>query len=103
RLELRGARHRTGGELAQVAGDHLVARVAVVDDRLEDLHALLGDEGAAQAAHQLFALAGEHATGDDLDLARGPVVTAHVGAIVVGRRVPRLDPVPGRQRDPFVA
>ena len=39
-------------------------RVSV--DRLEDLHPLAGDDRAPHAPDQLFALAGEHASGDDL-------------------------------------
>ena len=49
----------------------MIVGEAGVDDRLEDLHALAGDLGAAQAANQLFALAAEHATDDDLDPALG--------------------------------
>ena len=40
---------------------------AVVDERLEDLHFLPRDLGAAQPADQLLALAAEHAAGDDFD------------------------------------
>ncbi len=40
---------------------------AVVEERLEDLHVLAGDLGAAQAANQLLALSAEHAAADDLD------------------------------------
>jgi hypothetical protein len=42
---------------AQVAvRDDLIIRVAVVDSRLEDIHPLARDHGAAQAPDQLFAL-----------------------------------------------
>ena len=37
--------------------DDLVGGVAIVDRRLENLHALAGDHGAAEAANQLLALA----------------------------------------------
>jgi hypothetical protein len=48
-------------------GDDVVARVALVDLRLEDLHPLARDLGPAQAPDQLLALAREHGAGDDLD------------------------------------
>ena len=48
----------------------VIGRVARIDGRLENLHALAGDLRAAQAANQLFALAAEHAPDDDLDPAR---------------------------------
>src|SRR5262249_5285497 len=47
--------------------DDAVFAVAIVNQRLEDLHLLPGNLRAAQAADQLFALATEHAAGDDLD------------------------------------
>src|SRR5712692_2937175 len=46
--------------------DDVVGDVAVVDPRLEDLDLLARDLGPADSADQLFALAAEHAAGDDL-------------------------------------
>ena len=45
----------------------LSAGVALVEVRLEDLHAAARDLGAADAAQQLFALAAEHHAGNYLD------------------------------------
>src|ERR1700733_14518437 len=47
--------------------DDAVFGVALVDDGLEDLHALFSDFGAAQAANQFFALARKHRSDDDFD------------------------------------
>ncbi len=44
-----------------------VGGVALVDGRLEDLHALARDFRATQPADQLFALAGKHRADDDFD------------------------------------
>jgi hypothetical protein len=53
--------------------DDVVAREAVVDQRLEDLHLLARDPCAAQPPDEFFGLAGEHGAGDDFDPAgRGP-------------------------------
>ena len=45
-------------------GDDLVGCVSLVNLGLEDLHALAGDLGAAQAPDQFFALAAEHGSAD---------------------------------------
>src|SRR5712664_1561063 len=47
--------------------DDFVGGVALVDGRLEDLHALARDLRAAQATDQLLALAGKHRADDDFD------------------------------------
>ena len=53
---------------AQVAVRHdVVVGVPVVELRLEHLHLLPRDLGAAHAPDELFALAAEHAAGDDFD------------------------------------
>ena len=57
---------RGGDSHLAVRGDVVVA-VAVVDLRLEDLDLLPRDLGAPQPADELFALAAEHAAGNDLD------------------------------------
>ena len=44
--------------------------VAIVDARLEGLHALPREERPLEAADQLLGLAAEHRAGDDLDGAR---------------------------------
>ena len=49
-----------------VARDREDAAVAIIEMRLEYLHALLRDDGPAHAANELLALAAEHDTGDDL-------------------------------------
>ncbi len=51
---------------------------AVVERRLEDLHALAGDLRAPQPADELFALSAEHAAGDDFDPAVGRVAMRDV-------------------------
>ncbi len=67
RDQLVGALHVLGRD-AHVAVRHdVIFAEAVVDERLEDLDLLAGDLRAAQAADQLFALAAEHAAGDDFD------------------------------------
>ena len=43
----------------------------LVERRLEDLHFLAGNLGAAQPADELFALAAEHAAGNDFNPAVG--------------------------------
>src|ERR1700685_129152 len=47
--------------------DDAVLGIALVNDGLEDLHALFGDFGAAQAANQFFALARKHRSDHDFD------------------------------------
>ncbi len=69
RAQLGAVAHRAGVELALVARHQAARLVAHVGDRLEHLHPLAADDRAAQAAHELLALAGEHAAGDDLDMA----------------------------------
>src|SRR4029078_1022791 len=66
-----------------VRGDVIVA-VAVVELGLEDLDLALGDLGAAQAADQLFALAAEHAAGDDFNPpGPGSVRDVHLGLLQI--------------------
>jgi hypothetical protein len=48
-------------------GDYFGGREASIDARLKNLDAFAGDCGAADAADQFFALAGEHGTADRLD------------------------------------
>src|SRR5688572_10503817 len=60
--------HRLGRYLALVAGHQPLGVVALVQPRLEHLDFLARDHRAPQPAQQLFALAGEHAAGDDLDM-----------------------------------
>ena len=69
---------------------------AVVDRRLEDRDRLPGDLGAAEAAHQLLALAGEHRAADDLEPAAGHRVNAHHG------RKPRVRGRTARYASTFV-
>ncbi len=59
--------HRERLQAAVVARDDVLGGEAVIDERLEDLHALPGNDGAAQATNQLFRLSGEHPSGDDFD------------------------------------
>src|SRR5690606_37942301 len=56
-----------GPDLHLAVRRDVVAAEAVVDRRLEDLHLLLRDLRAPQAADQLLALAAEHRAGNDLD------------------------------------
>jgi hypothetical protein len=92
-LELRrqrGAEVFDGGDgdgfvgLCAVAGDG-GAVVAEVDVGLEAGDALAGDAGALEAADELFALAGEHGSGDDFEDA-GDGIAGHGGVIVRGAR-----------------
>jgi hypothetical protein len=53
--------------LAIVGGDSVEAGVAGVEMRLEHLHLAPGDDRAAHAPDELFALSTEHDTGNDLD------------------------------------
>src|SRR5277367_403307 len=59
--------HEFGIELQAGMRDDAVLGIALVNHGLEDLHALFGDFGAAQAADQFFALAGEHRPDHHLD------------------------------------
>ena len=62
-----GARHGCRGQ-ADVAVRHdVIVGEAVVELRLEHLHPLPGNLGAAHAANQLLALPAEHAAGYDFD------------------------------------
>src|SRR5262249_54034294 len=65
--DFRGAAHGVRVNARVVVGDNVIACVALVDDRLEDLHALAGDLPPPQTANQLFALAAEHRTANYLD------------------------------------
>ena len=68
---------RSDGEGLQppvVARHDVLAREAVVDHRLEDLHTLPGDDRASQPADQLLRFSGEHPTRDDLDPAASVTV-----------------------------
>src|SRR6516225_1760247 len=56
---------RVRGDAQLAVRDDVVAGVAVVDHRLEDLDALARDLGASQAADQLLGLAAVHAADDD--------------------------------------
>ena len=49
-----------------------------VERRLEDLHALTRDLGAAEPADQLFALPAEHAAGDHFDPAVRRISVRHI-------------------------
>src|SRR6266446_2114972 len=55
-----------------------VGGVTFVDGRLEDLHALARDLRAAQAADQLFALAGKHRADYDFDPAHIAFDDVHI-------------------------
>jgi hypothetical protein len=48
-------------------GNDVVVRITHVDGGLEDLHFLARDACAAQAAYQLFGLAGKHRTRDNFN------------------------------------
>src|SRR5438270_10962361 len=67
RLHLGSIAHgfRANAQLAM--GDDVVVRIALVDAGLENLHALAGDFGTAEAANEFFAFAAEHGTADHLD------------------------------------
>ena len=65
--ELVGVAHVLRGDPHVAVRDDVVLAEPVVDQRLEDLHLLAGDLGAAQPPNQLLALAAEHAAGDDFD------------------------------------
>ena len=57
--------HRGNGTV--VMRDHMVFRVTIVHLGFEDHHTLTRDLGPPQTADQLFGLAREHATANDLD------------------------------------
>ena len=63
---VRGPDVGRGNPHVAVRHDVVVAE-PIVDERLEDLHLLAGDLGAADATDQFLALAAEHAAGNDLD------------------------------------
>src|SRR6202790_3091915 len=69
-----------GGNAEAGVGDDLVGGVAFVDGGLEDLHALARNFGAAQAADQLFALAGKHRADHHFDPAHIAFDDVHVGS-----------------------
>ena len=58
--------------------DDLCLGEPVVERRLEDLHPLPRDLRATQPADELFALAAEHAAGDDFDPPEGGVAMRYV-------------------------
>ena len=60
------------------------SRKPIVEDRLENLHLLAGDLRAAQPADQLFALAAEHAAGDDFDPAVGGGAVGYIHEMAQG-------------------
>ena len=64
--------------------DDFVARIAVVQNRLEHLDAFARDHGAAQAAHQLFAFSRKHRAADGLDPTQiaGDKIHKQVGRIL---------------------
>ena len=67
RRDLGGARHGGGLGLEALVADDLHVVVAVVDARLEEQDALLGEARALDPAEQLLGLAAEHRAADDLD------------------------------------
>jgi hypothetical protein len=69
-----------------VARDGEEPGVAVVEPRLEHLHALAGDDRAPDPPHELLALAAEHHAGDDLDPAAGDLEAARHSSSVLVRR-----------------
>src|SRR6202007_3384832 len=56
-----------GGNFKSGVGHDSISGVALVDQRLKDLHALLADFSPSQAANQFFALAGKHWPHHDLN------------------------------------
>ncbi len=73
-FHLGGAGDALGVDTHIVVGDDVTIGIALVNRRLEDLYALPGDLGTAQAADQLFALAAEHRTADYFDPSK---ISAH--------------------------
>jgi hypothetical protein len=63
---LRGA-YDLGLDAHVAVGDDMIVAVATVDLRLEDLYTLAGDLSSTKAADHFFALAAEHASGNDFD------------------------------------
>src|SRR5258706_11773385 len=61
-------------EPAVVARNDVLGTEAIIDQRLEDLDPLPRDHRTAHPPDQLFRLAGEHASGDDLDPAASVTV-----------------------------
>jgi hypothetical protein len=59
-LDLHGVADGLGVNTAVVVGDNLVTGIALVNNGLENLHALARDLSASQTADQLFTLAAEH-------------------------------------------
>src|SRR5208282_4018283 len=60
--------------------DNSVFRVALVNHRLENLHALLAKLRATQPPNQLFTLAGEHRSDDHLDPAHVALHDIHASS-----------------------
>src|SRR5215467_2843421 len=65
--DFRGFGDVVGGNAKAGVRDDFVSSVALIDSGLENLHALPGNFRAAQAADQLFALAGKHGADDDFN------------------------------------
>ena len=65
--QLVGVRHVLGRDALIAMRHDMVVAEAVVENRLEDLHFLPRNLDAPQPANELFALAAEHAAGDDFD------------------------------------
>src|SRR5262249_20140020 len=65
--DFRGFRDVVRGDAQPGMRDDFVGRVARVNSRLENLHALPGNLRAAKAPDQLFALAGEHRPDNHFD------------------------------------
>ena len=65
--KVRGVVDDDGIHPAIVARDHSLQLEPVIDRRLKNLRALAGYLSAAYPADQLFALAAEHAAGDNFD------------------------------------
>jgi hypothetical protein len=57
-------------------------RVALVNHRLENLHALAGDFGSLQPANQLLALPGKHGADDYLNPAHIPFYDVHASGLL---------------------
>jgi hypothetical protein len=67
--QVRAVSARLGHVILAVVRSDTLGVVAAVDLRLEDLHILPGDLGAAYPADQLFGFAAEHAPANDFDAA----------------------------------
>src|SRR5581483_208821 len=81
--EFVGVPHVDRGDPHVAVRHDVVFAVAVVDERFEDLDLLPGDLRAAQPPDELFALAAEHAAGDDFNPAA--VAPAPTALRLVGR------------------